>query len=197
MWWQTTKKVVVETKDEQMRQSTSRLRVISADRNSPCRHIDACFGPFYGSGLAGMTRCGAFRRSLIRKPDSASNVIKQATTVVRNAYPPFLCPTMILSRLAPLALLPFAAAGGVHKLKLKKLPQELPHNPALESAYLAEKYGGGQTPLFGAGGVGRSVRLSRPGEDDSLYWTQDSLKGGHNVPLSSGCHHIACRSTYR
>ena len=103
---------------------------------------------------------------------------------------------MILSRLAPLVLLPFAAAEGVHKLKLKKLPQELPHNPSLEAAYLAEKYGGGQTPLFGAGGVGRSVRLTRP-EDDNLYWTQDSLKGGHNVPLSSGCYRIIGRFTPR
>ena len=103
---------------------------------------------------------------------------------------------MILSRLAPLALLPFAAAG-VHKLKLKKLPQELPHNPSLEAAYLAEKYGGDQTPLFGAGGVGRSVRLTRPGEDDNLYWTQDSLKGGHNVPLSSRCFRMTGRLTPR
>lgn len=35
------------------------------------------------------------------------------------------------------------------------------------------------------GGNGRNVRLARPTEDDGLFWTQDELKGGHNVPLSS------------
>ena len=91
---------------------------------------------------------------------------------------------MILSRLAPLILLPFVAADGLHKLKLQKIPQES-RNHALETAYLAEKYGAVQTPLFGAGGAGRNVRLSRPTEGDNLYWTQDVLQGGHNVPLTS------------
>lgn len=95
---------------------------------------------------------------------------------------------MILSRLAPILLLPFVAAEGVHKLKLKKLPPTS-SNPALESAYLSEKYGGSQfqTPLMGSGGSGRKVRIARPGQDDDeLFWTQDLLsKGGHGVPLSS------------
>jgi len=71
-------------------------------------------------------------------------------------------------------------------LKLKKLPPAV-SNPALESAYLAEKYGVQQTPLMGSGGSGR--RISRPskknGED--LFWTQESeeLKGPHHVPLSN------------
>jgi saccharopepsin len=90
---------------------------------------------------------------------------------------------MILSRLAPLFLLPFAAAE-VHRLKLKKLPQE-PRNHALEAAYLAEKYGESQTPLFGAGGAGRQVHLANQNEGDNLYWTQDMLNGGHKVVLSN------------
>lgn len=98
-------------------------------------------------------------------------------------------PTMILSTLAPLLLLlPCVAADGVHRLKLKKLPPTS-SDPALESAYLAEKYGSAQsqTRLMGSGGSGRKVRLGRPGQgDDELFWTQESLsKGGHGVPLSS------------
>ena len=98
---------------------------------------------------------------------------------------------MFLSRLAPLLIIPFVAAEGVHKLKLKKLPPAA-SNPALESAYLAEKYGGrSQVPLMGAG-IGRNVRLSRPSVEDGeeLFWTQDefSVDGGHNVPLSSKSH---------
>ena len=95
---------------------------------------------------------------------------------------------MFLSRLAPLLIIPFVAAEGVHKLKLKKL-QPTVQNPALETAYLAEKYGGrSQVPLMGSG-IGRNVRLSRPSVQDGeeLFWTQDefNLEGGHNVPLSS------------
>ncbi|KAG6860376.1 aspartic proteinase precursor [Termitomyces sp. Mi166 len=80
-----------------------------------------------------------------------------------------------------LALLPFANAAGVHKLKLKKLPP-VSNNPVLEAAYLADKYGASdQSPLMGAGGAGR--RLDRPTSKDGeqLLWTQE----GHNVPLSS------------
>ncbi|OJT03765.1 Saccharopepsin [Trametes pubescens] len=97
---------------------------------------------------------------------------------------------MLLSRLAsfaPLALLPFVAADGVHRMKLKKLPPAI-SNPSMESAYLAEKYGGGsQVPL--GGGIGRNVRVSRPTVKDGeeLFWTQDefSTEGGHTVPLSN------------
>ncbi|KIM90839.1 hypothetical protein PILCRDRAFT_811328 [Piloderma croceum F 1598] len=95
---------------------------------------------------------------------------------------------MILSAFAPLLLLPFVAANGVHRLKLKKLPPAA-SNPSLEAAYLAEKYGAvaqSQTPLMGTGGSGRNVRLGRPcKEDDGLFWTQEDLKGGHGVPLSN------------
>ena len=90
---------------------------------------------------------------------------------------------MILSRLAPLVLLPLVAAAGVHKLKLQKL-QPAAHDLAFEPARLAEKYGG-QTPLAGAGGAGRNVRLTRPSPDDGLFWTQEEVNGGHQVPLTS------------
>ncbi|KAF9821163.1 hypothetical protein IEO21_00771 [Rhodonia placenta] len=96
----------------------------------------------------------------------------------------------MLLKAAPLILLPLAAAaGGVHKLKLSKLPQTLA-NPELESAYLVEKYGGEvQTPLMGAGGAGRNVRLARPSHQDGepLFWTQEDAlaNGGHSVPLSN------------
>ena len=91
---------------------------------------------------------------------------------------------MYLSAIAPLLLLPYAAAAGVHKLKLKKLDNG-PINPSLESLYLAEKYGyrpSNQMPLLGSGGQGR--RLESPPVSDDLYWTQE-IKAGHNVPLTS------------
>lgn len=96
---------------------------------------------------------------------------------------------MILSTLAPFLLLSFVAADGVHRMKLKKIPLTN-SNPSLEVAYLAEKYGAygrSQTPLMGLGGSGRNVRLGRPSgqEDDGLFWTQEQLKDGHHVPLSS------------
>ena len=93
---------------------------------------------------------------------------------------------MLLSAVAPLLLLPYAAAAGVHKLKLQKL-DTAPVNPSLESAYLAEKYGAqtpSQMPLLGSGGQGRRLD-SRPAGDD-LYWTQEeAINGGHNIPLTS------------
>jgi saccharopepsin len=93
---------------------------------------------------------------------------------------------MLLSAIAPLLLLPYAAAAGVHKLKLKKL-DTAPINPSLESAYLAEKYGAqtpSQMPLLGSGGQGR--RLDQRPADDDLYWTQEeTIDGGHNIPLTS------------
>jgi|ERR1700722_5088781 len=90
---------------------------------------------------------------------------------------------MLITALAPLLFVPFAAAG-VHRLKLQKLPLTL-NNPSLESAYLAEKYGApspSQRPLMGAGGAGR--RIAHPEQKD-LFWTQEELKGGHSVPLTS------------
>jgi len=102
---------------------------------------------------------------------------------------------MLLSALTPLLLLPYVTAG-VHKLKLKKLPP-VANNPSLETAYLAEKYGTApptQLPLMGAGGEGRRIRLTRPGEvAEDLYWTQDGVvtQGGYNVPLTSQPHSCA------
>lgn len=94
---------------------------------------------------------------------------------------------MILTTLTPLLLLPFAAADGIHRLKLNKLPLTS-SNPSLETAYLAEKYGVellSQVPLMGAGGTGRRVNhLGNQGGED-LFWTQEELKGGHGVPLTS------------
>ena len=91
---------------------------------------------------------------------------------------------MILSALS-LFILPLSAtAAGVHKLKLHRLPQA-DTNPALESAYLAEKYGGQQQLLFGAGGTGRRLRPSNSPSSEQMFYTQEQLKGGHNVPLSS------------
>jgi saccharopepsin len=93
---------------------------------------------------------------------------------------------MFIPAVAPFLLIPYVAAAGVHKLKLKKIDTALV-NPSLEGAYLAEKYGAqapAQMPLLGSGGQGRRVD-SRPHRDD-LYWTQeDLLNGGHNVPLTS------------
>jgi saccharopepsin len=83
--------------------------------------------------------------------------------------------------LAALALLPLALAE-THRLKLHKLPATIP-NPELESLYLADKYGATvqpeQIPLISS--------PSRPVYKDGqpIYWTQDDLKGGHKVPLSS------------
>jgi saccharopepsin len=83
-----------------------------------------------------------------------------------------------------LALLPFVTASRLHKLKLHKVAPAA-NNPALESAYLAEKYGAPpqiQMPLIGLGGSGRRL------EHEQLFWTQEELKGGHNVPLTSLLH---------
>ncbi|KAI6035690.1 Asp-domain-containing protein [Pisolithus marmoratus] len=91
---------------------------------------------------------------------------------------------MLLSAIVTLLLLPFASAG-VHKFKLKKMPLVSPGH-ALETTYLAEKYGVQalyQHPLMGAGGAGRNIR---PHTEDGLSWTQEELiGGGHNVPLSN------------
>lgn len=106
---------------------------------------------------------------------------------------------MILSALTPLLLLPFfsTAEAGVHRLKLHKLPRVANHRD-LETAYLAEKYGvQGQTPLMGAGGAGRQLRMDKPAfneEGEELLWTQHQQqlnKGGHGVPLSSVYFHLS------
>lgn len=89
---------------------------------------------------------------------------------------------MIFSILTPLLLLPLAAANGIHRLKLKKLPPTI-GNIDLESAYLAGKYGGrtdayNQVPLLGSG---RNGRVDRPcHNEDELR-----MNGGHSVPLTS------------
>lgn len=93
---------------------------------------------------------------------------------------------MIFTTPLVLGLIPLVSAARIHKLKLQKLPPAA-SNPALESAYLAEKYGvpaQPQMPLMGAGGSGRRVN-SGVRNDEQLYWTQQELKGGHGVPLTS------------
>jgi saccharopepsin len=85
-----------------------------------------------------------------------------------------------------ISLLPLVSAGRIHKLKLQKIPP-MSSNPALESAYLAEKYApqAQQTPLMGAGGSGRRLGLAPVKDGEPLFWTQESLKGGHGVPLTN------------
>ncbi|KAK7470604.1 aspartic proteinase precursor [Stygiomarasmius scandens] len=89
---------------------------------------------------------------------------------------------MLLRLYALVALLPFVVLADVHKLKLSKLPPTH-SNPELESLHLADKYGGSsrQSPLLGAGGAGRRFRQG----GDDLYWTQQQINGGHNVPLNN------------
>ncbi|KAI9448054.1 aspartic peptidase A1 [Lactarius indigo] len=92
---------------------------------------------------------------------------------------------MLLPAVVPFLLIPYVAAAGVHKLKLKKIDLS-PVNPSLEGAYLAEKYGAqapAQMPLLGTGGQGR--RLDSLPHRDDLYRTQEDLNGGHNVPLTN------------
>lgn len=101
---------------------------------------------------------------------------------------------MILTSLTPLLLLPFAAANGVHRMKLKKLPAIAHEDPSLAVAHLAQKYTS-QFPLAGAGGLGRKfqppsiINADRQRGGDDLFWTQGqqdvSVKAGHGVPLSS------------
>ena len=93
--------------------------------------------------------------------------------------------TVTMKFLAVLAVLLPLVAADLHRLKLQKIPPAT-SNPVLETAYLAEKYGGSsQAPIMGAGGSGRRLRLD--GGDD-LYWTQEeAIKGGHGVPLTSTC----------
>lgn len=94
---------------------------------------------------------------------------------------------MLLSSLF-LALVPWVAASGVHKLKLQKLPSAA-SNPEFESAYLAEKYGApgslAQFPLMGSGGSGRRVQKPSSKDGEQLFWTQEQAKDGHGVPLTS------------
>lgn len=86
---------------------------------------------------------------------------------------------MFSSVLLSLSLSTLAVAGGVHRLKLQKIPPSSPeHVGSLAAvAQLGQKYGL-QTPL--------SNPLVRNAEDD-LYWTQvqEGGQGGHSVPLTS------------
>jgi len=97
---------------------------------------------------------------------------------------------MILSTAVPLLLLPFVAANGVHRMKLKKLPAIAHEDHSLAIAQLSRKYGA-QQPLVGAGGLGRKLRpdgLVNEGRPrDDLYWTQsvEQANGGHSLPLNS------------
>lgn len=101
---------------------------------------------------------------------------------------------MILTKLTPLLLfIPFVAADGVHRMKLKKIPAIAHQDPELAVASLAQKYGS-QLPLVGAGGLGRKVRpgnlinSDRQRGGDDLFWTQSQQEltnPGHSTPLSS------------
>lgn len=90
--------------------------------------------------------------------------------------------------LASLAILLPLVSAEIHRLKLHKIPP-VANNPALETAYLAEKYGvQSQAPLMGSGGSGRRLRVDG---DDDLFWTQEeALKGGHGVPLTSKFNYV-------
>lgn len=91
---------------------------------------------------------------------------------------------MLLTSLVPLVL-GLAASARVHKLKLQKIPAAV-SNPELEGVYLAEKYGAsGQTALMGVGGFGRRIQRPSSENGEQLFWTQEELKRGHGVPLSS------------
>ncbi|EJC98134.1 endopeptidase [Fomitiporia mediterranea MF3/22] len=82
---------------------------------------------------------------------------------------------MIPSAFAFILLLPIAtASGGVHKLKLHKIPRGNV-DPTIESAYLSEKYSGQpQLPLMGTDGP--SHQFGSIGDK--------MTNGGHKVPLS-------------
>ncbi|KAF9055316.1 endopeptidase [Hymenopellis radicata] len=84
---------------------------------------------------------------------------------------------MMFSRL--LTLLPLVAAGGMHRMKLQKIPPST-RNPELESLYLAKKYAAPSQslpPLMGAGGVGRHFDAPPRGAE--------TAKGDHNLPLTN------------
>lgn len=90
------------------------------------------------------------------------------------------------------ALLPLSQAK-VHRLKLKKLPPAA-SSPDLEALYLAEKYGlpQQQKPMMAAS------RINRPASNqdgEPLFYTQEELKGGHRVPLSSTVVFLALRTS--
>jgi saccharopepsin len=86
---------------------------------------------------------------------------------------------MFPSVLLSLSLSTLVVAGGVHRLKLQRIPPSSPEHVGSHSAVaqLAQKYGM-QTPL--------TKPLVRNAEDD-LYWTQvqEGGQGGHSVPLTN------------
>ncbi|KAG8966094.1 Vacuolar protease A [Tulasnella sp. 419] len=92
----------------------------------------------------------------------------------------------MLASLLPLALLPLCADAAVHRMKLQKMP--ISPDSLSDVDFLAQKYGA-QTPLVGAGGLGRKISPPSAERDQSLYWTQNQQEllnqGGHGVPLSN------------
>lgn len=109
-----------------------------------------------------------------------------SSAVAEPSHPTTVLPsTTTMKYLASLLVLLPLVTAEVAKLKLHKIPQ-VSQNPALETAYLASKYGVAQPqlPLMGAGGSGRRLRVDNQGED--LFWTQEeATKPGHTVPLTS------------
>ncbi|KAF8529009.1 Asp-domain-containing protein [Hysterangium stoloniferum] len=96
---------------------------------------------------------------------------------------------MILSAFAPLFLVPYVFANGIHRMKLQKLPAVAHEDHSAAVMQLKHKYSD-QVPLAGAGGLGR--RFSLVNEDrqrggDDLFWTQGDVneQAGHGVPLSN------------
>ena len=78
-----------------------------------------------------------------------------------------------------LAFLPFVSAA-IHRLPLQRLPRTI-HNPDVESLYLAEKYGAPQQQSLNAPHISRPTTLN----GEQLFWTQEDVKEGHRVPLTS------------
>ncbi|KAJ7141532.1 aspartic peptidase A1 [Mycena filopes] len=83
-----------------------------------------------------------------------------------------------------LSLVPLICAAGLHKLKLTKVTPTI-NDPALELAYLANKYGApsqeGQVSLI-AGGSGRRLHQ---GSETQAVWSEEQAMGGHKVPLTN------------
>jgi saccharopepsin len=92
-----------------------------------------------------------------------------------------------MTLLAPM-LLASTATAAVHRMQLKKLPEQTLVSPEAEAAHLATKYGAVQSPMVVPTSNSRlfAGRPSKNEDGEDLFWTQ----GGHNVPLSSKQHFL-------